>query len=337
MFTGEVTETGLDEPRPATHVPGNGGEIAVLAPHRVNGPPRDETPDISLEIQAKPALDAKSGKYVGPRMTKKFLKNHCKEHKLYSTPFLNDTLYLHYKGFSTIENLEEYTGLRCLWLESNGLQRIENLDAQTSLRCLFLQQNLIRKLENLEPLQELCTLNVSNNYITSIENISCLPVLSTLQMSHNKLESVADVEHLSDCGALSVLDLSHNLLKDPEILAVFEVMPELRVLNLIGNEVVKKIPNYRRTLIVRLKQLTFLDDWPVFPKDRACAEAWAVGGYEAEQREREQWQTRERRKIQESLDAMVLIRKKAQERRRLRELREKGIWEKKVPQISVLM
>lgn len=266
----------------------------------------------------------KSEKQLGPRMTKTFLKDHCKQNKLYSTPCLNDTLYLHFKGFSTIENLEEYTGLKCLWLESNGLQRIENLNAQTDLRCLFLQQNLIYKLENLEPLKKICTLNVSNNYIHTIENISCLPDLSTLQIAHNKLETVEDIKHLSQCLNISVLDMSHNLLNDPEILPVLEAMPELRVLNLMGNEVLKKIPNYRKTMIVRLKQLTFLDDRPVFPKDRACAEAWALGGIEEERKEREQWETRERRKIQDSLDGMAMIRKKAQERRRLRELLEKG-------------
>uniref|UniRef100_A0A8C6SHC7 Dynein assembly factor 1, axonemal n=1 Tax=Neogobius melanostomus TaxID=47308 RepID=A0A8C6SHC7_9GOBI len=277
------------------------------------------------EETAKPQAGMKQEKEnTGPRMTKEFLKDHCKQHKLYITPYLNDTLYLHFKGFSAIENLEEYTGLKCLWLESNGLQRIENLDAQTDLRSLLLHQNLLTKLENLEHLKKLCTLNVSNNFIKTIENISCLPELSTLQITNNKLKSVEDIDHLRQCLAISVLDMSHNLLHEPEILSVLEAMPDLRVLNLMGNEVVRKIPNYRKTLIVRLKHLTFLDDRPVFPMDRACAEAWASGGFEAERTEREQWETRERRRIQDSLDGLALIRQKALERRRQRELQEQG-------------
>ncbi|KAG7475157.1 dynein assembly factor 1, axonemal [Solea senegalensis] len=276
------------------------------------------------ETNNKQLPGEKAEKQSGPRMTKKFLKENCKQNKLYVTPYLNDTLYLHFKGFSSIENLEDYTGLKCLWLQSNGLQQIENLDAQSGLRCLFLQQNLIHKLENLEHMKKLCTLNVSNNYIQRIENISSLPDLSTLEITHNRLETVEDTEHLSECLTISVLDMSHNLLNDPGILSVLEVMPELRVLKLMGNDVVKKIPNYRRTMIVRLKQLTFLDDRPVFPKERACAEAWAVGGLEGERKEREQWETRERRKIQDSLDAIAMIKKEAHERRELGELQEEG-------------
>nr|XP_057917416.1 dynein axonemal assembly factor 1 homolog isoform X2 [Doryrhamphus excisus] len=101
-------------------------------------------------------------------------------------------------------------------------------------------------------------------------------------------------------------------------------MPELRVLNLMGNKVVTRIPNYRKTLIIRLKQLTFLDDRPVFPRDRACAEAWALGGLEGERKEREQWDNQDRKKIRDSLDALALLKKKAQRKLRLKEEAERG-------------
>ncbi|XP_058384363.1 dynein axonemal assembly factor 1 [Diceros bicornis minor] len=260
----------------------------------------------------------------GPRMTKSFLQKLCKQHKLYVTPALNDTLYLHFKGFDRIENLEEYTGLRCLWLECNGIQKIENLEAQTELRCLFLQVNLLHKIENLEPLQKLDALNLSNNYIKTIENLSCLPVLNTLQMAHNHLETVADIQHLKECLKLCVLDLSHNKLSDPGILSVLESMPNLRVLNLMGNPVIRHVPNYRRTVTVRLKQLTYLDDRPVFPKDRACAEAWARGGYAAEKEERQQWESREQKTIRDSIEALAMLKQQAAERKQQRESQEKG-------------
>lgn len=39
---------------------------------------------------------------------------------------------------------------------------------------------------------------------------------------------------------------------------MFERMPNLKVLYLQGNPVVKRIRNYRKTLISRLKQLRFM-------------------------------------------------------------------------------
>ncbi|XP_063801502.1 dynein axonemal assembly factor 1 isoform X1 [Pseudophryne corroboree] len=275
------------------------------------------------QIKESASANTKKEKECGPRLTKKYLQELCKQQKLYRTPYLNDTLYLHYKGFMRIENLEEYTGLKCLWLECNGLQRIENLSAQTELRCLFLHQNLINKIENLTHLQKLDSLNLSNNDISTIENLACLPVLTTLQIAHNQLHTVEDIQHLEECHCISVLDLSHNKLDDPAVIEILGKMPNLHVLNLMGNEVIKKIPNYRKIVTVRLKDLTYLDDRPIFPKDRACAEAWAQGGREAEIKERERWETKERKKIQDSIDALSEIRRQAEERHR-KEMEQRG-------------
>ena len=88
------------------------------------------------------------------RLTKEWIKKFLrKEHRLYyTTPELNDCLYLHYKGFRQIENLEEFTGLKVLYIEGNALSKIENLECLTNLRCLYIQENCINEISGLENL-----------------------------------------------------------------------------------------------------------------------------------------------------------------------------------------
>lgn len=117
-----------------------------------------------------------------------------------------------------------------------------------------------------------------------------------MNLGNNFVESLEDVEHLEHLAELSVLDLSNNHIEDPLIVKVLERMPNLRVLSLMGNPVIRKIPAYRKTITLACvrfsffffllqltkryyfvfiqKSLNYLDDRPIFPRDRACAEAW---------------------------------------------------------------
>jgi dynein assembly factor 1 len=83
-------------------------------------------------------------------MTTDVLRRLCKEQKLYTTPSINDKLYLHYKGFNRIQNLDEYTGVKAIWLEGNGLNKIEGLANMKLLRSAYLQENLIESIEGLD-------------------------------------------------------------------------------------------------------------------------------------------------------------------------------------------
>uniref|UniRef100_A0A2A4J8G6 Dynein axonemal assembly factor 1 homolog n=1 Tax=Heliothis virescens TaxID=7102 RepID=A0A2A4J8G6_HELVI len=261
-----------------------------------------------------------------PRMTKEFIKNHCRQHKLYCTPYLNDILYLHFKGFSKIENLEEYTGLKCIFLENNGIQRIEGLDTLSELKCLYLHNNVLRKIENLNGCPKLDTLNIDHNFVGKIENLDVVPDLHTLSIAHNMLSGVEDLLHLKFCRNLSVLDLSYNRLEDPLIVDVLADMIILKVLVLTGNPVVRNIPAYRKTLTLRLKELLNLDNRPVFPRDRACAEAWQRGGVQEEIAERRRWIAKDQEKVMQSVRYLIKMR---DEKKAIREAREKEELEKK--------
>ncbi|CAL1682955.1 unnamed protein product [Lasius platythorax] len=245
----------------------------------------------------------------GVRMTEELIMKHCKEQKLYQTPHLNDVLYLHYKGFSFIESLERYTGLKCLWLENNGIREIANLENQSELRCLYLHHNLISKIENLDYLTKLDTLNLSHNTIRRIENLDSLKFLNNLNLSHNYLRETADIEHLRLLHALSILDISHNKIDTCDVVDILGDMKSLRVVTLTGNPVLKQIKMYRKTMILKCENLQYLDDRPVFPRDRACAEAWMRGGVDEEMAERNRWIQAEQKKINDSVMALINKRK----------------------------
>lgn len=126
------------------------------------------------------------------------------------------------------------------------------------MKCLYIQENIFDKIENINHMKELHYLNLNDNYISTIENLADMPNLGTLQIKKNKIgrNGISDVIGLLEIPTISVLDISDNLIDDPEVIdQVFVKMPNLAVLYLKGNPVVKKIKNYKKSLIAKMPNL----------------------------------------------------------------------------------
>ena len=167
-----------------------------------------------------------------PRMTKKVLLESCIANEGYESPELNDNLYLHFKGFRRIENLEEYTGLKGLWLEANGLTTIENIGHLEELRCLFLSRNLFTTVHGLEGLRSLVTLDLSENRLRKLERLaSAVPLLETLNVSKNELCEPSSIYELKALGELKNLNVEHNKLGEDktgeEVIETLAACPKL--------------------------------------------------------------------------------------------------------------
>lgn len=210
----------------------------------------------------------------------------CLKHDGYETPELNDKLYLHYQGFRSIDNLEAYTGIRALWLEHNAIKTLEGLSTCKALSSLFLQNNLISEISHTEELSNLVTLNLAGNRLTHLQGLAHLPRLETLDVGKNALATAASIAHLTECEKIKTIMIGHNELDGDDILGVIAAVPKLAVLDLQGNPFVKATRYYRKTLITQVPNLTYLDDRPIFDGERVAAEAWAVGGRDAEAKAR---------------------------------------------------
>ena len=235
-------------------------------------------------------------------MSRKYLdKILCSDFKqYYRTHELNEILYLHYKSFKKIQNLETFTNLKVLYLEGNAISKIEGLDSLVNLTSLYLHENCIEKIEGLDNLSHLSNLNLSDNLIKKIENLKGLTSLSNFLIKRNRIgiKGLEDLYGLLDLGKeFAVLDISDNLIDDPKIVdEILTKFIDLRVIYLKGNDVVRKIPNYRKTLISKIDTLKYIDDKPIFEDEKRFALAFTRGGYEEEKKERAKYREENRLK-----------------------------------------
>ena len=221
-------------------------------------------------------------------LTEAFVVELCAANGQYENPKLNDSLFLHYKGFKKIQNLEKYTNLKALWLECNGILKIEGLETFTNLRSIYLHQNQIQKIENMNHLTNLCTLNLSNNILKSAAGLKGLVNLKHIDLAYNQIPCTEELADLLELPKLASLDLKKNELSDHEnFTSFFGKMQQLNALYLQGNPGTRNVTQYRRTMAVALPNLTYLEDRPIHEYERLFFDAWKKGGKEGEEQARE--------------------------------------------------
>jgi hypothetical protein len=73
------------------------------------------------------------------------------------------------------------------------------------------------------------------------------------------------------------------------MIELFDNLSLLKVLYLKGNDVVRKIPSYRKTFISKIQHLTYLDTKPIDEGERLGSDAFFKGGLDEEKKVREEW------------------------------------------------
>ena len=90
------------------------------------------------------------------------------------------------------------------------------------------------------------------------------------------MSDVESLKGLLECPSIHTLDLQHNQLEDPDLVEeIFSKMPNLAVLYVQGNPFIAKVKGFRKVLITKCKNLSYINEMPVYDEDRRTAEAWA--------------------------------------------------------------
>lgn len=253
-----------------------------------------------------------------PEFFKKLLKSRPRD---YLTEHdLNDSLYLPCLGITKIENMENFTGLKTLHLQSNVICKIEGLETLTKLTSLYLHMNMIEKIEGLTTMAELQVLNLSENLITRVEGLESNKKLSYLALNHNQIGKDGEEDYLAlgEIKGLSTLDLAYNQIpcippadegaRHP-FYELLVGLPNLETLTLKNNPFWEEIASSRRLTLSVLQNLTQLDGDVVLPDERRFANAFARGGVDEIEAERQKMIQEEQQKRQAERDHMDYIQK----------------------------
>jgi Leucine-rich repeat (LRR) protein len=132
------------------------------------------------------------------------------------------------------------------------------------------------------------------HFLEQIENLSGCTELKVLDLSENSISNIESIRHVVSIPQLRVLDLSSNKLNG-EYQALLEILAQcshLEVLSLKGNPITKTMADYRKLVVSKCSELKSLDGREICSEERRRCNAWgsviASGGskHEAEEADR---------------------------------------------------
>ncbi|THD27881.1 hypothetical protein D915_001267 [Fasciola hepatica] len=139
---------------------------------------------------------------------------------------------LHQKELSIMPDLKEFCSLKKLDVSCNKLKELNFISSNKALTTLVVYDNELLNLDGISQIYSLITLHAQYNRITNIDTcFQKLSQLTDLRLDDNEIETVS-AKALSQCTALTNLDLSYNMLGHVEFLSE---LPNLSCLTLNHN------------------------------------------------------------------------------------------------------
>jgi hypothetical protein len=231
----------------------------------------------------------------------------------------------------TLCSLAQLPLLNTLNISNNDLTEISGL-ASCQLETLICTHNKLAKLESVQHLSDvttLQTLDLQNNAIDDpamldvlrrMPSIKCVylkgnPVVSKIPNYRCALPMAAQCHaHAATAASCTHHSTSTSAARRPD--QITDLCPLLQALLRVSSKAAPRAQIYpphacSKALIAALPELTYLDDRPVFPKERELVVAWAAGGLDGERTARDGIRDRERARDRRNFEFMQAIRAEA--------------------------
>lgn len=177
-----------------------------------------------------------------------------------------------------IRDLSSFTTLSYLDLSRNRIQEITGISSLASLKTLKLIDNNIKSCLGLPPLLE--EIDISGNAIESISPLGEIIALRSVRVDRNRINSFSC---LCNCPMLIELSARQNWVTSFGQLACLATLELLQKVNFEKNGI-EELSHYRSRILLRLPEVTEIDDVAVSVGEKVRARA--VVGAELESRKK---------------------------------------------------